>query len=43
MTYEKPELLMSGSALTSVQGSGKQGDDADTHLPATTSAYEADE
>jgi hypothetical protein len=44
MNYEKPEVVMLGSALTAVQGSGKGSNTKDngqsTHTPP---AYEADE
>jgi hypothetical protein len=44
MKYEKPEILLSGSALTTVQGAQKVGDDSDSpHSISTESAYEADE
>ena len=47
MTYQKPELVISGPALKAVQGVNKGGitkDQASPHpFNATSAAYEADE
>jgi hypothetical protein len=48
MKYTKPEVVLSGSALATIQGMGKNIDtDPDTNPPhdlnQTVSAYEADE
>jgi hypothetical protein len=45
MKYEKPEVVVLGSALAAIQSGSpeKPGDDFDSPVNNTTSAYEADE
>jgi hypothetical protein len=44
MKYEKPEIVMLGSAIVSVQSQGKGTNTAtDSFLQHTNGAYEADE
>ena len=45
MKYEKPEVLLSGNALTAIQSQGKSESESDgsTDYSVTVGAYDSDE